>query len=134
MVQFLNWDIFPPWLCFNNFLKILDTADGTATREYDIPVLSGSAFIGQLYDATKDQLLMDRYLWQLPIVVNEANITSVKTKMYLEEKITDRYDHLDVSASISASLYSGLIEVSLDFELPYSREQEHVSVSDTPCY
>ena len=36
--------------------------------------------------------------------------------MFLEEKITDRYDHLDVSASISASLYSGLIEVSLDFE------------------
>ena len=99
-----------------NQFSILDTANGTPTREYDIPVLSGSAFIGQLYDATKDQLLMDRYLWQLPIVVNEANITSVKTKMYLEEKITDRYDHLDVSASISASLYSGLIEVSLDFE------------------
>ena len=109
----------PLWLLdyvLTKYFSILDTADGTPTREYDIPVLSGSAFIGQLYDATKDQLLMDRYLWQLPIVVNEANITSVKTKMFLEEKITDRYDHLDVSASISASLYSGLIEVSLDFE------------------
>ena len=89
---------------------IADT-DGSPQREYDIPVLSGSAFVGQLYDATKDQLLFERFLWETPVIVNEANITSVQTKTYIEETITDRYDHLDVSASISASLYSGLIEV-----------------------
>ena len=91
--------------------NVLDS-DEAATRIYDIPVLSGSAYVGQLYDATTDQLLFDRFLWNNPISVNEADITSVETDAYVEESITDRTKHLDVSASISLSLFAGLIEVS----------------------
>ena len=94
-----------------NYLLFIDTST-YAERQYVIPVLSGSAFIGQLYDAKKDQILHDRFLWQSPVAVNEANITSVKTDTYIEESITDRYNHMSLSASISASLYSGLVEVN----------------------
>ena len=85
-------------------------SDGTPQREYDIPMLSGSAYIGQLYDAKKDQLIFDRFLWS-NITTNEAEITSVQTKTYIEESIKDRTSHLGVTASLSVSLYSGLIEV-----------------------
>ena len=102
-----------PWIWKNlkiNKSLFIDTST-YAERQYDIPVLSGSANIGQLYDAKKDQILHDRFLWQSPVAVNEANIKSVKTDTYIEESITDRYNHMSLSASISASLYSGLVEV-----------------------
>ena len=89
--------------------KIIDS-DDTPKRVYDIPMLSGSAYIGQLYDAKKDQLIFDRFLWS-NITTNEAEITSVQTKTYIEESIKDRTSHLGVTASLSVSLYSGLIEV-----------------------
>ena len=54
-----------------NYLLFIDTST-YAERQYVIPVLSGSAFIGQLYDAKKDQILHDRFLWQSPVAVNEA--------------------------------------------------------------
>ena len=79
-------------------------------RVYDIPVLSGSAYVGQLYDATKDQLMFDRFLWS-NISVNEADITSVETDTYIEESVTDRTQHMGVSASIQASLFAGLVQV-----------------------
>ena len=79
-------------------------------RQYDIPVLSGSAHIGQLYDGTKDQLIFDRFLWT-NISTNEADITSVQTKTYIEETIRERTSSIGVTASLSVSLYSGLIEV-----------------------
>ena len=90
------------------------TTETPATRKYDIPMLSGSAYVGQLYDATKDQLLFDRFLWDTTdgIAVNEANITSVETETYIEESISDRYNHLGISAQISASMFSGLVKVN----------------------
>ena len=103
--------------CFDKISFILLTAATTetpATRKYDIPMLSGSAYVGQLYDATKDQLLFDRFLWDTTdgIAVNEANITSVETETYIEESISDRYNHLGISAQISASMFSGLVKVN----------------------
>ena len=93
------------------------TTETPATRKYDIPMLSGSAYVGQLYDATKDQLLFDRFLWDTTdgIAVNEANITSVETETYIEESISDRYNHLGISAQISASMFSGLVKVKIFF-------------------
>ena len=87
-------------------------SETNATRVYNIPMLSGSAYIGQLYDATKDQLLFDKFLWESPISVNEEDITSVQTEAYIEESLSDRYDHFGVTASLSVSLYSGLIQVT----------------------
>ena len=72
-----------------------------------MPVLSGSAYIGQLYDATTDQLLFDRFLWQSPIQVKEANITSVETDTYMEENIKNRIDHMAVGAGLFISLTTG---------------------------
>ena len=74
-------------------------------------MLSGSAHVGQLYDGKKDQIIHDRFLWS-NISVNEANITSVQTRTYIEETIRERSTSMGVSASLSISLYSGLIEVS----------------------
>ena len=70
-------------------------------------MLSGSAYIGQLYDATTDQLLFDRFLWQSPIQVKEANITSVETDTYMEENIKNRIDHMAVGAGLFISLTTG---------------------------
>ena len=70
-------------------------------------MLSGSAYIGQLYDATTDQLLFDRFLWQSPIQVKEANITSVETDTYMEENIKTRIDHIAVGAGLFISFSTG---------------------------
>ena len=85
--------------------------DLNAKRKYDIPVLSGSAYIGQLYDARTDQLIYDRYLWKDPVAFKEANITSVETNTYIEENVKNRMDHLSISADVSMSLQYGLIKV-----------------------
>ena len=80
-------------------------------RIYNIPVLSGSAYIGQLYDATKGQLVHDRFLWTNPVAINEAIITSTETETLIEETLRDRMSLLDFSASIKATLIE-IIEVS----------------------
>ena len=91
-------------------VKHLDSTDSTPTRRYDIPLLSGSAHVGQLYDGKTDQLLFDRFLWS-DITVNQANITSVETDVYIEESIVERASHMSVSASVQLSLFAGLIKV-----------------------
>lgn len=75
-------------------------------------MLSGSAIVGQLYDGSKDQLIFDEFLWSGDIAVTEEDITSVKTDTFIEESVSDRYEHLGVSAQLAVSLYSGLIDVS----------------------
>ena len=67
-------------------------------------MLSGSAYIGQLYDAKKDELVHDRLLWANPVAVNEAIITSTETETMIEETVRDRMRLLDFSASIKATL------------------------------
>ena len=76
--------------------------------------MSGSAYVGQLYDARTDNILHDKFLWNSPISTNEALITSVQTDAYIEETIEDRIHHLSVDASISMSFLGGLIEVSIN--------------------
>ena len=80
-------------------------------RIYNIPVLSGSASVGQLYDAKTGQLMHDRFLWKNPIKINEAKITSTETETVIEETLRDRMSLLDFSASIKATIM-GFIEVS----------------------
>ena len=71
---------------------------------YNIPVMSGSAYIGQLYDAKTGQLMHDRFLWENPVGVNEAIITSTETETKIEETLRDRMSLLDFSASIKATI------------------------------
>ena len=68
----------------------------------------------QLYDATRAQILHDRFLWVNPIGTNEAHITSVETDTYIEETIKDRMNHMSVSAEIEISMFAGLISVSVN--------------------
>ena len=95
----------------DKFRYVSDSANDAPKRENDIPVLAGSAHIGQLYDAKKDQLLFDRFLWS-DMSVNEANITSVVTDTYIEESVVERTKHMDVSASVKLSMFGGLVKVS----------------------
>ena len=46
------------------------------------------------------------------MIINEEDITSVKTDTFIEESVSDRYEHLGVSAQLAVSLYSGLVDVS----------------------
>ena len=85
------------------WLLILDSQK--PQREYNIPILTGSAYVGQLYDAKNGQLLHDRFLWNNPIAVNEAKITSVESETYIEESIRDRLSHMSFSAEISATIF-----------------------------
>ena len=82
-------------------------------------MLSGSAYIGQLYDATTDQLLFDRFLWQSPIEVKEAKITSVETDTYLEENIKSRIDKMGVGAGLFISLTAGTFTAEVSNLLKY---------------
>ena len=65
---------------------------------------TGSAYIGQLYDAKTGQLMHDRFLWENPVGVNEAIITSTETETKTEETLRDRMSLLDFSALIKATI------------------------------
>ena len=93
-----------------NYFKTVDNGKKNK-RIYNIPVLSGSAYVGQLYDAKTGQLMHDRFLWKNPIKINEAKITSTETETVIEETLRDRMSLLDFSASIKATIM-GFIEVS----------------------
>ena len=83
-------------------------------RRYNIPVLSGSAYVGQLYDGKTDQLLHDRYLWQHPIQTAKANVTNIFFETKLEESQLDRLNGIDIDASLSLSFMGGLISVCIN--------------------
>ena len=82
-----------------------------ARRVYGLPVLSGSAHVGQLYDARTEKLLYERFLWKNPIAVNEAMITRTKTETYIEENLRDRVSHMAFSAEIKFTIM-GIMSVS----------------------
>ena len=80
--------------------------DSKPKRQYNMPVTSGSAYVGQLFDAKQGELLHDKFLWKTPVGVNEAMVTHVQTETYIDETIKDRLYHMGFSASISATLFS----------------------------
>ena len=67
-------------------------------------MVSGSAYVGQLFDAKTGQLLHDRFLWKNPVGVNEAMITSTQTETRIEETIRDRMSMLDFSAYVKGTV------------------------------
>ena len=78
--------------------------------------------------AKTDHILHDLFLWNNPIPVNEARITSVKSKTSIENNIKDRFRLMDISAEITISLMGGMIKVrlflhSLCFLLEYTPAQ-----------
>ena len=79
-------------------------------RRYNIPVLSGSAYVGQLYDGKTDQLLYDRFFWS-NIVTRQNNMTNVFYETKTEETQMDRLNNVGLDASLKLSFLSGLISV-----------------------
>ena len=61
--------------------------------------------------AKTDQILHDLFLWNNPIPVNEARITSVRSETSIENNMKDRFRKMDISAEIKMSLMGGMIKV-----------------------
>ena len=84
------------------------------SRIYNIPVLAGSAYVGQLYDAKTGKLMHDRFLWQNPVGCNEAMITSVESKTMIVESLRDRMFLMDINFALAGTLME-FITVSKTF-------------------
>ena len=81
-------------------------------RRSNIPVLSGTAYVGQLYDAKTDQLIPDHFLWKEDqMKIKEANVTNVFFETKIEESQLDRMNMIDIDASLKLSFMGGLIQV-----------------------
>ena len=83
-------------------------------RRYNIPVLSGSAYVGQLFDGTKDQLLLDQFFWKpYTMRIKVANITNVQfeTTIGSENRQDEKMDQFEMDDSTKISFMGGLIKV-----------------------
>ena len=79
-----------------------------------MPVLSGTAFVGQLYDGSRDQIIEGFSLWKNDQIV-ESNVLSTSSDSSMEENIKTRLDSMDITASLKLSFLGGLISVSLKY-------------------
>ena len=85
-------------------------------RRSNIPVLSGTAYVGQLYDAKTDQLIPDHFLWKEDqMKIKEANVTNVFFETKIEESQLDRMNMIDIDASLKLSFMGGLIQVCMSW-------------------
>ena len=83
-----------------------------------MPVLSGTAYVGQLYDGSRDQLIEGFSLWNKDLMrVNVTDTPSSNTEMSLENNIKDRLTAMDISASLKLSFLGGFVSVSLKFPI-----------------
>ena len=85
-------------------------------KRENVPVLSGTAIVGQLYDGSRDQIIEGFSLWKKELMnVTESNVLSTSTEMNLENNINDRLNSMDITASLKLSFYGGLVSVSLEY-------------------
>ena len=90
-------------------------------RRQNIPVLSGSAYLGQLYDAKRDLIMTDKFLWYPDqMTTKKADIENVVFESKLEETQVDRMNSMEIDASLAMSFLGGLIEVSTHSFVPFS--------------
>ena len=93
-----------------NFVDFPDS--GKPERRYNIPILSGTAYVGQLYDAKNDQLVPDQFLWKRDEMVTvESNVTNVFFETKIEETQLDRMNVIDIDAELKLSFMGGLVKV-----------------------
>ncbi|XP_062387626.1 stonustoxin subunit beta-like [Sardina pilchardus] len=89
------------------------TAD-SADQYLEISALSRPLHLGTLYDARNDQLILGMRLWRGEDIKSK---TSIKPKpdtssvVSVSQTLSEKTSLLDVSASVKASLYSGLVEL-----------------------
>ena len=74
--------------------------------------MSGTAYVGQLYDAKTDQLIPDQFLWKRSeMTILETGITNVFFETKIEESQMDRMNMMDIDAKMKLSFMSGMVEV-----------------------
>ena len=74
--------------------------------------MSGTAYVGQLYDAKTDQLIPDQFLWKRSeMTILETGITNVFFETKIEESQMDRMNMMDIDASMKLSFMGGMVEV-----------------------
>ena len=76
-------------------------------------VMYGSVAPGMLYDATRDQVMVDKFLWpKANIVLRTTPITSSRSDWSTQHTLSDRTSALDISADMKLSFMAGLVQVS----------------------
>ena len=82
-------------------------------RESDKPVLYGTVAPGMLYDATRDHVMMDKFLWGADyMVMRNSSIESSDSEWKVQHNVIDRHNLLDVYGRISLSVLLGLVKVT----------------------
>ena len=117
------WNPFKPnivfvmyYLCIQ-WIALYFSDENGPKRRYNIPVLSGTAYVGQLYDAKTDQLIPDQFLWKRSdMTILETGITNVFFETKIEESQMDRMNMMDIDASMKLSFMGGMVEVYI-FEI-----------------
>merc|ERR1711879_952894 len=93
-------------------------------KRENVPVLSGTAIVGQLYDGSRDQIIEGFSLWKKELMnVTESNVLSTSTEMNLENNINDRLNSMDITASLKLSFLGGLI--SVEGKVRYLQDEKH---------
>ena len=82
-------------------------------RESDKPVLYGTVAPGMLYDATRDHVMMDKFLWgEDYMVMRNSSIESSDSEWKVQHNVIDRHKLLDLNGRISLSVLLGLVKVT----------------------
>ena len=83
-------------------------------RRYNIPVLSGSAYLGQLYDGKTDNILSEQFFFYPgKMTTKTANIENVHFDTKLEDTQMERMNNMELDASLKMSLWAGMLSVSI---------------------
>ena len=79
----------------------------------NVPVLSGTVFVGQLYDGSRDQIIEGFSLWKKDLmIITESDVQSTDTDVTMESNINDRMNSMDITAGLKLSFLSGIVSVS----------------------
>ena len=97
---------------------ILFSEPNDPKRRYNIPILSGTAYVGQLFDAKTDQLIPDQFLWKRnEMTILETGITNVFFETKIEDSQMDRMNVMDIDANMKLSFMAGMVEVRMWLEI-----------------
>ena len=92
---------------------VVPLAGGAPQRQAGVKVMYGSVAPGMLYDATRDQVMVDKFLWpKATIALRTTDITSSRSDWSVQHTLSDRTSALDISADMKLSFMAGLVKVS----------------------
>jgi len=94
-------------------LRSFTKADAPITRK-NLPNVGSAVQLGELYDATRDVLLISNLYTKETIEEKSTELKTVysNTRFLVEESYLDRINALDVDLSLELSLMGGFIEIS----------------------